>query len=141
MKKVFLFIVLTASCLSFISCADFMYGLAAGLMGAGYGSSPYSTYASPYGTTTTYPTTSSYSSASSYSSTSTTSITIPPTTIICANCGGSGKCKRCGGSGQLYDYGPLSVISKEKYKYKCTLCDGTGKCGCMDDGKVNYSTK
>lgn len=125
MKKVFLFIVLTACCLSFVSCADFMYGLAAGLMGAGYGSSPYSTYASPYGTTTAYPTTSSYSSASAYSSASTTS----STPRKCSRCNGTGHCKTCGGSGQVYDYGPASVISKDKYQHRCGVCDGTGKCG------------
>lgn len=62
---------------------------------------------------------SSYSSADSSSKT-------------CSRCRGTGDCQTCGGSGKVYDYGPSSVISKEKYVRKCGVCNGRGKCGVCD---------
>lgn len=47
----------------------------------------------------------------------------------CSRCGGTGSCKRCGGTGRVNDWGPMSIVTKEKYDKKCGVCNGTGKCG------------
>ena len=55
----------------------------------------------------------------------------------CSRCKGSGKCKTCKGAGEVYDWGPNSIISGEKYVQKCGVCDGSGRCGvCDGDGRI-----
>lgn len=70
----------------------------------------------------------SYTSTSSYTSSS----SMATSKKTCPRCNGTGNCKTCGGSGKVYDYGPASVISKEKYTHNCGVCNGRGKCGVCD---------
>lgn len=55
----------------------------------------------------------------------------------CTRCNGTGHCKSCGGAGRKVDWGPNSVISKDKYDQKCGVCNGSGRCG-VCDGKGYY---
>lgn len=70
-------------------------------------------------------------SSSSYGSSSVTSSS-SSSTKTCSRCRGTGDCQSCGGSGKVYDYGPASVISKDKYTHNCGVCNGRGKCGVCD---------
>lgn len=80
-----------------------------------YQSNPYSTYDNSYP---------SYNSGDVYVS--------HTTWHQCSRCGGSGKCQRCNGEGFIYDWGPMSISSKEEYVQRCPVCDGRRVCGVCD---------
>lgn len=119
-RKVLLISVLVTNCLLFSSCSPYIWmAIASGLM-----STPTNQM---YYTPSYYPSTVSSSPSSSSSVTGST----------CSRCRGTGSCQSCGGTGRKYDYGPMSVISDEKYEYRCGVCNGTGKCG-VCDGKGHH---
>ena len=119
-KRSFFIISVIANCLLQSSCSPELWmGVAEGLMGI----PSYGMY------NTSYPT--SYGS-SSYGSYGSSSSSYSSSSSKCSRCNGTRNCKTCGGSGKVYDYGPASVISKEKYTHNCGVCNGTGRCGVCD---------
>lgn len=109
-----------------IACSCFVAGMfimiALGCMSqeplyGGYGGYGYGGYG--YGGYNSYPTNTSYSTGGS-------------TSRQCPRCSGSGKCTTCKGTGRVYDWGPMSIVSEEKYDQKCGVCNGSGKCGVCD---------
>ena len=128
-KNILFFIFITNFLIS--SCSpEIWMGVAQGLMGiasygmyntsspTSYGSSSYSSYSSSYSN--------SYSSSESSSPRK------------CHYCNETGNCKNCKGTGQVYDWGTMSISTKEKYQHRCGVCNGSGKCGvCDGDGLIN----
>lgn len=56
----------------------------------------------------------------------------------CPRCKGTGNCKHCKGTGRVYDYGPMTLVTKEKYDQRCGVCEGSGDCGvCDGKGRIN----
>lgn len=113
-KKLLLLLGICSSLTVFTSCDTAL----AVLSGVADGMNAYS--GNPYMMSTTTSSYSTYSGSSSSSSSSSSS---------CRACGGTGLCRRCKGAGKIYDYGPASAVSKEKYTHKCPVCNGSGKCG------------
>lgn len=68
----------------------------------------------------------------------TPSYTSEPVFHPCRACGGTGSCHRCSGQGRIYDWGPMSISSHEKYWQRCTVCGGSGICGGCDGQKGTY---
>ena len=125
-RSVILFFIFITNIL-FSSCSpEFWMGLAQGLMGI----PSYGMY------NTSYPT--SYESLSypSYNTSYSSSESSSPRK--CHYCNETGDCKNCKGTGKVYDWGTMSIASKEKYEHRCGVCNGSGKCGvCDGDGLLN----
>ena len=125
-RKILIISVLVATSIISSSCSPYIWMAILGGLLEGTSNQTYNT-SSPYSSGTPY-----YSTTPSTSSSSTST-----SKSICSRCNGTGKCKSCGGAGRVYDYGSMTVITKDKYEHRCGVCNGSGKCG-VCDGKGFY---